>query len=336
MFKKIGVIGGGSWGSALAILLSDHGQPVIIWVHNEKVVEEINAAHTNSAYLGDLPIPANVRATSSLSDLAACDLIVVVTPSKAIRSIAGELAKFGIPAGTVIVSCTKGIEHDTGKLMSQIIQECLPDCRMAVLSGPNLAIEVARRIPAACVVGAEDAGLLAPLQQTFSVKGFRAYTSDDMIGIQLGGALKNIFAIAAGVSDGFGMGDNAKAALVTRSLAEMTRLGVALGGRKETFFGLSGVGDLMVTCFSQHSRNRQFGERLGRGEKSAEILACMRSVAEGVPTTLGAWQCASRFGLEAPITHEIYSVLYEGKSLREAMSGLLERPPKPETEASSR
>lgn len=336
MFKKIGVIGGGSWGSALAILLSDHGQPVTIWAHNEKVVEEINASHTNSAYLGDLPIPANVRATSTLSDMAACDLIVVVTPSKAIRPIAVELAKFKIPSGTVIVSCTKGIEHDTGKLMSQVIQECLPDCRMAVLSGPNLAIEVARRIPAAGVVGSADTGLLAPLQHAFSVKGFRAYTSDDITGIQLGGALKNIFAIAAGVSDGFGMGDNAKAALVTRSLAEMTRLGVALGGRKETFFGLSGVGDLMVTCFSQHSRNRQFGERLGRGEKPADILASMRSVAEGVPTTLGAWQCARRFGLEAPITHEIYSVLHEGKSLREAMAGLLERPPKPETDAASR
>lgn len=336
MFKNIGVIGGGSWGSALALLLSDHGLPVTIWAHNEKVVEEINASHTNSAYLGDLSIPANVRATSSLSDMAGCDLIVVVTPSKAIRSIAGELSKCGIPSGTVVVSCTKGIEHDSGKLMSQIIEECLPDCRMAVLSGPNLAIEVARRIPAACVVGASDTGLLDPLQQAFSVKGFRAYTSDDIIGIQLGGALKNVFAIAAGVSDGCGMGDNAKAALVTRSLAEMTRLGVALGGRKETFFGLSGVGDLMVTCFSQHSRNRKFGERIGRGEKPAEILASMRSVAEGVPTSLGAWQCARRFGLEAPITHEIYSVIHEGKSFLDAMAGLLERPPKPETDVSSR
>jgi glycerol-3-phosphate dehydrogenase (NAD(P)+) len=174
--------------------------------------------------------------------------------------------------------------------------------------------------------------LLDPLQRIFSSKGFRAYTSDDITGIQLGGALKNIYAIAAGVCDGFGMGDNAKAALVTRSLAEMTRLGIAMGGRRETFFGLSGAGDLMVTCFSKQSRNRQFGERLGRGEKTADIIASLKTVAEGVPTALSASECAKRLGIDAPITAEVCAVLHEGKPPRESISCLLGRPPKPENE----
>jgi len=219
--------------------------------------------------------------------------------------------------------------------MSQVLADCLPDCRMAVLSGPNLAVEIARRIPAASVIGSDQTDLLEPLQRIFSVKGFRAYTSDDILGIQLGGALKNVYAIAAGVCDGFGMGDNSKAALVTRSLAEMTRLGVSLGGRKETFFGLSGIGDLMVTCFSAQSRNRKFGERLGKGETPAAIIDSMKMVAEGVPTSLGAWQCAQRAGIEAPITAEIYSALHEAKPPRESISELLGRPPKPENDTSS-
>jgi glycerol-3-phosphate dehydrogenase (NAD(P)+) len=219
--------------------------------------------------------------------------------------------------------------------MSQVIGEFLPQCHLAVLSGPNLAPEIARQIPAASVIGSAHADLLEPLQRVFSSKAFRAYTSDDITGIQLGGALKNIYAIAAGVCDGFGMGDNAKAALVTRSLAEMTRLGIAMGGRRETFFGLSGAGDLMVTCFSKQSRNRQFGERLGRGEKPAEIIASLKTVAEGVPTALSASECARRLGIDAPITAEVYAVLHEGKPPRESMSCLLGRPPKPESEHSS-
>ena len=332
MFEKISIIGAGSWGSALAILLADHGRPITLWAHNSKVVDEINTLHTNSAYLPDIAIPTNVRATSDLADALEAPLIFMVTPSKAVRSISGMLAALSPKLGTIIVSCTKGIEHGSGKVMSQVIGECLPECRLAVLSGPNLALEIARRIPAASVIGSASQDILESVQQVLSVKGFRPYTSDDVMGIQLGGALKNIFAIAAGVSDGFKMGDNAKAALVTRSLAEMTRLGVALGGRKETFFGLSGVGDLMATCFSKQSRNRLFGERLGRGEKPAQIIESMRMVAEGVPTTLSAWDCAKRFGIEAPVTQEIHSVLYEKKSLLEAMAGLMERPPKSESD----
>jgi len=333
MFEKISIIGAGSWGSALAILLADHGLPITLWGHNAKVVEEINTLHTNSAYIPDIAVPPNVRATSDLADALEAPLIFMVTPSKAVRSVAGMLAALSPRPGAIIVSCTKGIEHGSGKLMGEVIEECLPECRLAVLSGPNLALEIARRIPAASVIGSAHQDILEPLQQVLSVKGFRPYTSDDVMGIQLGGALKNIFAIAAGVSDGFKMGDNAKAALVTRSLAEMARIGIALGGRRETFFGLSGVGDLMATCFSKQSRNRLFGERLGRGEKPAQIIESMRMVAEGVPTTLSAWDCAKRFGIEAPVTQEIHAVLYEDKSLLEAMAELMERPPKSETEA---
>jgi glycerol-3-phosphate dehydrogenase (NAD(P)+) len=246
--------------------------------------------------------------------------------------VAGQLAALGPNPSTVLVSCTKGIEHNSGKLMSQILEECLPGHPVGVLSGPNHAVEVARRIPAAGVIGSAHADILDGLQKTFSLPSFRAYTSDDVTGIQLGGALKNIFAIGAGVSDGFNMGDNAKAGLVTRALAEMMRLGIALGGRRETFFGLSGIGDLMVTCFSSHSRNRKFGERLGRGESPSQIQTSMQMVAEGVPTALSAWQCAQKFGIEAPITSEIHAVLYEGKPPHEAMWELLGRPPRAEAE----
>lgn len=332
MFDRISIIGSGSWGTALAVLLSDHGLPITLWSHNPSVAAEINSHRKNSSYLPGIEIPSPVRATPDLAETLDAPLVIFVVPSKAVRKIATQLAELGSKPSTVIVSCTKGIEHDSGKLMSQVIADCLPEARMAVLSGPNLAVEIARRIPAASVIGSDQPDLLEPLQRVFSVKNFRAYTSDDILGIQLGGALKNVYAIAAGVCDGFGMGDNSKAALVTRSLAEMTRLGVSLGGRKETFFGLSGVGDLMVTCFSAQSRNRKFGERLGRGEPPAAIIDSMQMVAEGVPTSLGAWQCAQRAGIDAPITAEIYSVLHQAKPPRESMSGLLGRPPKPEND----
>lgn len=335
MFKKISIIGAGGWGTALAVLLSEHRGEVLLWGHNPTVVEELVSQRTNSAYLPGVRLPPNVYATGDLAETAGAGMYLFVTPSKATREVAARLASHSPKAGSVIVSCTKGIEHDSGKLMDTVIAESLPECRIAVLSGPNHAEEVAQRIPAAGVIGSRHAGLLDPLQRGFSLSSFRAYTSDDVTGIQLGGALKNVFAIAAGVSDGFNMGDNAKAALVTRSLAEMMRLGVALGGRRDTFFGLSGVGDLMVTCFSRHSRNRKVGERLGRGEQPSEIQASMKMVAEGVPTALGAWQCAERHGIEAPITRQIYAVLYENKAPHEAMWELLGRPPKAEPEPHS-
>lgn len=332
-FRNIAIVGAGSWGTALAILLAETRRRLLLWAHNPEVAAELKDRRTNSAYLPGTRLPPNVYATARLEDTLDACLLLLVTPSKAVREVAGKLAALGLPEGVPIVSCTKGIEHGSGKVMTEILEECLPGRPTAVLSGPNHAVEIAQRIPAAGVVGSADPRLLEPLQQLFSLPSFRAYTSTDVRGIQLGGALKNVFAIAAGVSDGFNMGDNAKAGLVTRALAEMMRLGCALGGRRETFFGLSGVGDLMVTCFSRHSRNRLFGERLGRGETPAQIEQSMKMVAEGVPTARAAWEAARRLEIDAPIIREVCAVLHEGKPPHEAMWELLGRPPKAEAEA---
>jgi glycerol-3-phosphate dehydrogenase (NAD(P)+) len=278
-------------------------------------------------------LPPNVDVTNDLAAAADADLLVMVVPSRAFRDVADQLAAVGLRDDAVLMSCTKGIEPDTGFLMTQVLDQCLPGKRLAVLSGPNLAAEIARRIPAAGVIGSRHAGILPALQDLFAQSNFRAYTSEDVEGIQLGGALKNIFAIGAGVSDGLGMGDNAKAALVTRALAEMMRLGVSMGGKRETFAGLSGNGDLMVTCFSKHSRNRGFGERLGRGETPEQIQSSTKMIAEGVPTSHSALQCARRLGIEAPITAQVHAVLHEGRSPREALGALLDRPPKPEADS---
>jgi glycerol-3-phosphate dehydrogenase (NAD(P)+) len=332
MFKTISVIGAGGWGTALAVLLAGTRPSVRLWAHLPEQAEKLHASRENPDYLPGVSLPANIEVTNDLVAAAQADLLLMVVPSRAFREVAGRLAAAGLPSHAVLVSCTKGIEHDTGYLMTQVLADCLPSQRLAVLSGPNLAAEIARRVPAACVVGSSHAEILPALQEVFSVSSFRAYTSEDVSGIQLGGALKNVFAIAAGASDGLGMGDNAKAALVTRALAEMTRLGVALGGRRETFAGLSGIGDLMVTCFSPRSRNRGFGERLGRGETTAQIQASMKMVAEGVPTSRSALQCAQRLGVDAPIIAEVHAVLHEGKSPREGLLALLDRPPKPEAD----
>ncbi|MDD5199370.1 MAG: NAD(P)-dependent glycerol-3-phosphate dehydrogenase [Terrimicrobiaceae bacterium] len=334
MFDRISVIGAGGWGTALAALLAENRPSVRLWAHHAATADRLRAERVNTDYLPGVRIPDQVEVTNDLALAANADLLVVVVPSRALRGVAGRLATAGLPDDAVLVSCTKGIEHDTGYLMTQVLEDCLPGRRLAVLSGPNLAAEIARRIPAAGVIGSRDAAILPELQELFSFATFRTYTTDDVEGIQLGGALKNVFAIAAGASDGLGMGDNAKAALVTRALAEMMRLGASLGGRRETFSGLSGIGDLMVTCFSKHSRNRGFGERLGRGETAEQIQASMKMVAEGVPTARSALQCARRLGVEAPIIAQVHAVLYEGRSPRDAMWELLVRPPKRESDDS--
>ncbi|MEO6053320.1 MAG: NAD(P)H-dependent glycerol-3-phosphate dehydrogenase [Chthoniobacterales bacterium] len=330
MFKKVSVIGAGGWGTALAILLAEKGLPVRLWAHDPAHAKALAETRENGTYLPGVKLPENVRATCKLEDTLDADVILMVTPSKAIREVAESLAKNGPDAKTVFINCTKGIEYKTGNLMSQVLEECFPKNPIAVLSGPNLAMEIARRIPAACVIGSKNEEVLKDLQNLFTLPTFRAYTSDDVAGIQLGGALKNVFAIGAGVSDGFKMGDNAKAGLVTRSLVELTRLGVALGGKRETFQGLSGIGDLMLTCFSKHSRNRSFGERLGQGETPEAIQTSMKMVAEGLPTTRSAYDCARKLGAETPIIDQVYSVLYENKNLKEAMGELLGRTPRKE------
>ena len=230
----------------------------------------------------------------------------------------------------MFLSCTKGIEHGSGMRMTEILNETFAQSNIAVLSGPNLATEVGRGLPTATVIAAEDLDCAASLQSTLGSPRFRIYTSNDVISTELGGALKNVFAIAAGISDGLGLGDNAKAALVTRSLAELVRFGVAMGGTANAFYGLSGAGDLMLTCYSEGSRNHSVGIRLGQGEPLPEITSSMRMVAEGIPTTRSAWECARRLNITTPITDQVYSILYKNKKPAVALEELLRREPKPE------
>ena len=334
-FQKIAVLGAGSWGTALSVWLAERGQRVTLWGHDPRHVARLRQTRENARYLPGVALPEGVLPVENLADAAGADLVLFVTPSHALRRVAGEFAAVapGVSARPLLLSCTKGLELDSGRRMSEVLAECLPGSTVAALSGPSHAEEVGRDQPTALVLGAPDAATAARLQGLFNAAALRAYTSDDVTGIELGGALKNIFAIAAGVSDGLGFGDNAKAALVTRSLAELVRLGVRMGGRRETFQGLSGIGDLMVTCFSRHSRNRQLGERLARGERLAAITESMSMVAEGVPTTRSAFACARKYGTPSPVIDQVYALLYEDASPAEALQTLFLRDPRPENDA---
>ena len=284
----------------------------------------------NSDYLPGLRLPESVRSTSELGDCADADLIVLATPSTAMRNIAAHLAKVIGPTRAVLLSCTKGIEHRSGMRMTEILRETFPENKIAVLSGPNLATEVARDLPTATVIACDDGESAARLQAVLGSPRFRVYTSLDVVSVELGGALKNVFAIAAGISDGLGLGDNAKAALVTRSLAELVRFGVAMGGTANAFYGLSGAGDLILTCYSEHSRNHNVGKRLGRGEPLQVILDSTKTVAEGIPTARSAWECARRLNIATPVTDEVYAILYKQKKSAVALEELLKREPKSE------
>jgi glycerol-3-phosphate dehydrogenase (NAD(P)+) len=329
-FQHVGIVGAGSWGTALAVLLLENRLPVTLWGHDATHIEKVAATRENADYLPGIRLPEELCLTAALEDLAACDLVLLVTPSKAMREVAARLATTSLAESAVLLSCTKGVERGSGLRMSEILAECFPGNPVAVLSGPSHAEEVVRKLPTAVVLGAGHPEVRLRLQQAFATSFFRPYTSEDVAGIELGGALKNIFALAAGICDGLGLGDNAKAALITRSLAELIRLGAALGGRRETFQGLSGLGDLMVTCFSRHSRNRAVGERLGRGERLAEIIATMNMVAEGVPTTYSAHECARRFGVDTPIIDQVRALLDGVVGPRETAANLITREHKAE------
>jgi glycerol-3-phosphate dehydrogenase (NAD(P)+) len=334
-FQTASVIGAGGWGSALAQLLSSRGVPVTLWAHEPAQVDEINSSRTNKKFLPGVTLNPSVRATAAMEEAAAADLFVIVPPSKFLPAVARQLGAAGVASGVPLVCCTKGLEHESGRLMTQVLAEIFPSNPVAALSGPNHAEEVARGTPTAAVVAADDHTLADEIRDFFSTGSFRAYSVDDVSGVELGGALKNIYAIAAGISDGLGLGDNAKAALVTRSLAELVRLGTKLGGQRETFYGLSGLGDLIVTCFSQHSRNRGVGERLGRGEKWTEIEKSMVMVAEGVPTARTAQAEARKHGVETPLLDTVYAVLFENLSPRDGLLRLLARDPKSEKEGTA-
>ena len=331
-YQKIAVLGAGSWGTALAVWLAPRGLSVTLWGHDPGHIDLLRASAANEKYLPGVALPPSILPTADLATAVGSDLVVFATPSHAIREVAGQLAAVPLAPGATLLSCTKGIEFGSGLRMSQILAECLPGRAVAVLSGPSHAEEVARHNPTALVLGGEGPRTVARLQTLFNARALRTYTSDDLPGIELGGALKNIFAVAAGVSDGLGFGDNAKAALVTRSLTELIRLGTRLGGRRETFQGLSGIGDLMVTCFSRHSRNRRVGERLGRGETLADITASMSMVAEGIPTARSAFARARELGLETPVIDEIHAILHENRPPADALRNLFGREPRSESD----
>ncbi len=332
-FQQVGIVGAGSWGTALALLLHGGGLRTRVWCHDPEIIERIRMEGENATYLPGVKVPAEIPFTSRIEDLSPCDLVLVVTPSKAMRDVTGRLAGIGLGNDAVLLSCTKGVERGTGARMSEVIGEFFKTNPIAVLSGPSHAEEVARKMPTAVVLGCANEAVAMKLQQALSSRTFRIYTHDDVAGIELGGALKNIFAIGSGVGDGLGLGDNSKAGLVTRALSELIRLGTALGGRRETFQGLSGIGDLIVTCFSRHSRNRMVGERLGKGETLGEITASMPMVAEGVPTTYSAFECARKFSVETPIIDQIRALLEGEVSARKGMENLLGRDPRPEVRA---
>ncbi|MDQ6807882.1 MAG: NAD(P)-dependent glycerol-3-phosphate dehydrogenase [Verrucomicrobiota bacterium] len=330
-FKQTAILGAGGWGTALAILWAKQGKEIVLWGNDAERTDALRRTRLNETYLPDMPVPESVHVTNDLVDCGGADLIVFVTPSVALRQIATRLREAtSVPRRPVLLSCTKGIEHRTGMRMSQILHEVFPEQQVAVMSGPNMAVEVARDLPTATVLGCSAAECAEELQQHLGSPHFRIYTSDETIGIELGGALKNVFAIPAGVSDGFGLGDNSKAALVTRALAELLRLGTAMGGNPRTFYGLSGAGDLIATCFSQHSRNRRVGEQLGRGKTREQIASGTKSIAEGIPTTQSAFDCARSLGVETPIIDQVHAVLYGGKRPDQAMQELLGRDQKDE------
>jgi len=328
--RRTAIVGSGGWGTALAVLWSKQGNEITLWGHDPERAERVRSTRENAEYLPGVKLPESISITSDIEDCAGADLIVFVTPSTALRFVAIGLRASLSDSKVVLLSGTKGIEHGSGMRMSQILEQIFPQNTVAVLSGPNLAVEVSRDLPTATVLGCRVAECAEELQRRLGSERFRIYSSDETIGIELGGALKNVFAIPAGVSDGFGLGDNSKAALVTRSLAELVRLGTAMGGNPRTFYGLSGAGDLIATCFSQHSRNRRVGEKLGRGETLEQILAGTHTVAEGIPTSKSAYECARKLNIDTPIIDQIYSVLYEGKRPDQALQELLGRGQKAE------
>jgi glycerol-3-phosphate dehydrogenase (NAD(P)+) len=325
---KIGVVGAGSWGTTLADLLARKGYAVTLWAYEAELVERMARTRENDLFLPGFLLHEGLNFSADLGAVVAGrDLLLLVPPSQVLRGVMTR-AVDRIGPGTLLVSASKGIENDTLMPMSEVLAQTLPPGlqeNLAFLSGPSFAREVAAGMPTAVVAAAGDAGLARRVQEVFSTERFRVYTNDDVVGVELGGALKNVIALAAGVADGLGFGYNSRAALITRGLAEMTRLGVAMGARAATFAGLAGMGDLVLTCTGDLSRNRTVGIELGRGRSLAEILGGMKMVAEGVRTTLSAYQLAQKLGVEVPITEQMYRILYDSKDPRQAVTDLMLR-----------
>jgi len=337
----IAVIGGGGWGTALAALLAGKGYEVRLWVYEEDLAEQIRTSHENGRFLPGVSLPPAIAVTSILAEAAnGAETCLLVTPSHALRGVAtrlGSEASGAVAGFRTVVIATKGLEPESQKRMSEVTSETLPGAPASVvLAGPSHAEEVARGIPTAVVAASRDRARALEVQQTFSTEAFRVYTNDDVVGVEIAVALKNVVAIAAGLSDGLGFGDSTKGALLTRGLVEIARLGAALGARAETFWGLAGLGDLVATATSRHSRNRRLGEAIGKGATLAEALAASPMVAEGVTTARAAVSLAHIHNVELPIAEQVRAILFEGKSAREALRELLTRDLKAEDQTLSR
>jgi glycerol-3-phosphate dehydrogenase (NAD(P)+) len=326
---RIAIIGAGSWGTALAIIAARAGHDVHLWSRNAAVVDSINRDHINPVYLTDARIPNNVQATGKLAEVVnGVNLLILAAPSHATRELLAPMAS-ALQAEMIIVSATKGIEIETGKRISQVVAEVLPAAarpRFVCLSGPSFAKEVVENHPTAVVAASEERDASRIVQSELSFDNLRIYTNDDVIGAEIGGSVKNVMAIAAGMVAGLGFGSNSIAALITRGLAEITRLALREGAKPETLMGLAGLGDLVLTCTGNLSRNRFVGQELGKGRSLQDITAGMNEVAEGVKTTLAVKRLADRIGVEMPITNEVHAVLYEGKPVRAAANELMTRP----------
>jgi glycerol-3-phosphate dehydrogenase (NAD(P)+) len=327
------VVGTGSWGTTLAIVLARHGLEVILWARTGEEARQLDTRRTNEAFLPGVPFPDHLMVTHSLPvALEDCELLLLVVPAQRMRENARQVREY-LQEGTIVVSAAKGLEIETTLRMTQVLREELPSLfysHQAVLSGPNLSHEIVAGKPASTVVASENDEAARFVQGLIMTPQLRVYTHNDVVGVELAGALKNIIALGAGICDGLGYGDNAKAAFMTRGLAEIARLGVAAGANPLTFAGLAGIGDLVTTCASPHSRNHYMGEELARGRSLAEIQASMRMVAEGVPTTIAALRLARRYTVEMPITEQMYQVLFEGKDPRRAVIDLMTREAKGE------
>ena len=331
--KRVAVIGAGSWGTALAAVLAKKGHDVHLWAFEAEVAEQISRGQENTSYLSGVDLPENLKSTADLEEaLEGAEVVVSVSPAQVVGGVMAEAAPH-IADDALVLSASKGIETTTLRRMDEVISEVLSPAQMArftVLSGPSFALEVAKEIPTAVVAASDNSDAALAVQDLFQTEYFRVYTGSDVLGVELGGALKNVIALGAGVAAGLGGGLNTLAALITRGLAEMRRLGVAMGARAATFSGLAGMGDLVLTCTGTLSRNRTVGYRLGQGESLEDILAEMSAVAEGVATSHAVHDLAARYGVEMPIAEEVFGILTLGTDPEQALKNLMQRDPKPE------
>lgn len=325
--QKIGIIGAGAWGSALAQSLANSGRDVILWAREPEVVAAINENHENNVFLPGIPLNENIKATESLASVADCDTLLLVTPAQYVRSTLESL-KGDIAEGKPVVICSKGIEMETGLLMTQVAEQEVPNATIAILTGPTFAREIAQGLPSAVTIAAHDKDVAQEIRDGLASRNLRPYVTDDLLGTQIGGAVKNVIAIACGVIMGRGLGESARAALLTRGLAEMARLASAMGAQKETLMGMCGVGDLMLTCSSAQSRNYSLGISLGEGQKLEDIMRERqgKAVTEGVHTAAALTVMAKKHAVEMPISNAVYKSLVEGVGIEETIEKMLDRP----------